>query len=293
MTYRLNISFSGGRTSAYMTKRLLDIAASKLDRPDVVVTFANTGEEHEETLRFVDQCDRVFGFKTVWLEAVVNMEPGEGTGFKVVTFETAARNGQPFEETIKKYGIPNQSFPSCNREMKLRPIQAYLRSLGWGPKTYDTAIGIRNDEGDRVSLAAKANRIIYPMVGWKVRKQDVLSWWSQQSFDLAIPEHHGNCKTCWKKSDRKLMTIARENPEWFDFFRRMERTYPDAGPGEMDRPRRFFRGKRSSDEIIAAAQAPFRAYRPDDEMQIEMDMLDLGGGCGESCEIFADAYEAA
>lgn len=281
---RLSISFSGGRTSAYMTKRLLDLASPS---DEIVVQFANTGQEHEETLRFVDRCDREFGFNVIWLEAVVNPEHGQGTGFKVVTFETAARNGEPFEASIQKYGIPNQTFQSCNREMKLRPMQAYLRSIGWGPGSYKTAVGIRADEMDRMSAYAKMNGVIYPLVAWKVRKADVRSWWAQQQFDLKLPEHWGNCKTCWKKSDRKLFTIAHEHPEWFGFFRRMEQTYPDHGAGDGNR--RFFRGQRTTDEIIEQAhQQPFRPFCEDDELQIEMDMLDLGGGCGESCEVFAD-----
>jgi hypothetical protein len=34
------------------------------------VVFANTGQEREETLEFVKQCDDHFGFGTVWIEGV-------------------------------------------------------------------------------------------------------------------------------------------------------------------------------------------------------------------------------
>ncbi|MBB3020703.1 hypothetical protein FHR70_003789 [Microvirga lupini] len=301
---RLFISFSGGRTSAYMTKRLLDLAAERNDGTEIVVLFANTGQEHEETLRFVDRCDKHFGFNVVWVEAVVDPEHGKGTGFRVATFETAARRGEPFEPVIKKYGIPNSSFPHCTRETKERPMTAYLRSIGWDAGTYDTAIGLRSDEKGRKNSKAKELRLIYPLIKWGVTKQAVLSWWAQQPFDLNLPEHWGNCLTCWKKSDRKLATIARERPEWFDFFRRMEATYPDAGPGDgRDRPRRFFRGKKTVNDIFAIGMSnTFVPYTPDTELQFEMDMfgfvvlddLDLGGGCGDSCEVFSDsAGEAA
>ena len=47
------INFSGGRTSAYMTKRLID---EGLD--DYIVAFQNTGEEMPETLDFINECDK-------------------------------------------------------------------------------------------------------------------------------------------------------------------------------------------------------------------------------------------
>ena len=47
------ISFSGGRTSAYMTERLL----RELPPDQVIVCFANTGKEEPETLEFVRRCD--------------------------------------------------------------------------------------------------------------------------------------------------------------------------------------------------------------------------------------------
>ena len=47
----LVISFSGGRTSGYLTKRLLE---EKSKWKDVIVIFANTGQEHEKTLEFIN-----------------------------------------------------------------------------------------------------------------------------------------------------------------------------------------------------------------------------------------------
>jgi PP-loop superfamily ATP-utilizing enzyme len=289
---RLAISFSGGRTSAYMTRLLLD--AAKAEGVEPVVIFANTGQEHEATLRFVRSCDEEFGFNTVWIEAAVNPERGHGTSFKVVDFFSASRDGEPFEAVIAKYGIPNQNFPHCTRETKERPITAYLRSLGWQAGSYKIAIGIRADEADRQSPSAKGRGIVYPLIRAGIRKSDVLNWWNRQAFDLNLEEHQGNCKACWKKSLRKLMTIAEVDPGSFEWVSRMEAKYHDAGPGDMDRPRRFFRGNRTAEDIIELAREPFKPYRPETEFQIEMDMLDLGGGCGDSCEVFADdVMEAA
>jgi len=141
-----HISFSGGRTSAYMTKLLLD---NWSDDYEFIVTFANTGLEHPKTLEFVHNCDKYFGFNTVWLEAVVQHGKRAAPTHKVVTFETASRSGEPFEEVIKKYGIPNAAFPGCTRDLKLAPIHSYLRDIGLEPNKVPTAIGIRSDDAAR------------------------------------------------------------------------------------------------------------------------------------------------
>ena len=117
MKKKLLISFSGGRTSAYMTWFMLNQWKDR-DLYDKIVVFANTGKEREETLNFVHKCDVEFGFNTVWVEAFVHYKKGKGTTHVVVNFETADRIGDVFEDVIFKYGMPNQNAPHCSRELK-------------------------------------------------------------------------------------------------------------------------------------------------------------------------------
>ena len=146
MKENLLVSFSGGRTSAYMTKYLLD---NYKDIYNMIVVFANTGKEFEQTLDFIKKCDDVYGFNTIWVEAVTNYQYRKGVTAKVVNHETASRNGEPFEQMIKKHGLPNVVMPMCTRDLKTSAIRAYCKQINF--KTYKTEIGIRADELDRVS----------------------------------------------------------------------------------------------------------------------------------------------
>ncbi|CNE89972.1 hypothetical protein [Yersinia enterocolitica] len=102
---KLLVLNSGGATSAFMTRQLLTKCA---DEYEMIVCFANTSQENNETLDFVRDCDVNFGFNTVWLEANINPIKGKPTGHKVVSYETAKRSGEVFEEAVKKYGITEQ-----------------------------------------------------------------------------------------------------------------------------------------------------------------------------------------
>lgn len=253
---------------------------------EIVVVFANTGEEAEETLAYVKNCDSYFGFHTVWVEAVFDLRKGKGTRHKIVNFETASRNGEPFEAMCQKHGLPNSQFPHCTRELKLYPIQSYLKSIGWKKGTYQTAIGIRADEIDRMSSSAQANGIIYPLIQAGITKADVLEWEAKQLVRLGIPEHYGNCKWCWKKSFRKLATVAKEKPEFFNLPRKLESLYSNNGAGFGDR--KLFRGRKTVDEIFKMLKDPdFIPYTDSHSWQWN-EALDVGSACGESCEIEAD-----
>jgi hypothetical protein len=289
---RISISFSGGKTSAYMTKMLLDYFRQHEPWREIVVTFANTGQEHEETLKFVERCDKEFGFGVVWLEAVVNPKARKATGFRVVNFETASRKGEPFEDVIKKYGIPNKMYNHCTRETKLQPMIAYYDSIGWKYGDYSVAIGIRADEIDRVSAKAMSKGAFYPCVDAGVTKEDVRQWWLEQRFNLNIPEHLGNCTWCWKKSIRKLMTLTQSHPEIFEFPRRMEAEHAMSGgkrrDGSPKTPRTFFRENNSVESLFArAAEGNFVPFEDDKFIPFDED-LDVGGSCGDSCEIYSD-----
>ncbi len=284
----LFVSFSGGRTSAYMSWWLKNHRAEKYN---LIFLFANTGLEHENTLKFVDQCDKAWGLNVVWLEAVIDPRYKKGTRHKVVTYETASRSGEPFAAGVAKFGLPNREFKWCTRDLKIYVLNSYKRSLGFASE-HLKAIGIRTDEIDRMS---SADNVLYPLITMNPSdKPKILNWFKDQPFDLDLPEHLGNCVTCHKKSDRKLYTIAKHNPEYFDFIAAMEEKHAFAGAQDINeetgeiRPRRVFRGYRTSKDIIASSKQPFIEHYdvpPQEQLGLDIDPLDKEDDCGaSSCE---------
>lgn len=207
------VSFSGGRTSAYMLKQIVDAHGGKL--PDhIVVAFANTGRERPETLRFVHECGSRWGVDIVWLEW------RDGRAFDVVGFNSASRNGEPFSALIraKKY-LPNAVARFCTAELKVLTIKRYLLSLGWAE--WRNVVGLRFDEKRRVTKRRLVEasddwrepyKSIFPLYEARVAKSDVDEFWSEQDFDLGIPSGDGNCDGCFLKSDKRLMWTERKWP---------------------------------------------------------------------------------
>lgn len=274
MKDQLLVSFSGGLTSGYMMNRLNLLFREQYE---MMFVFANTGQEDERTLIFVDRCAREWSIPVVWVEAVVHHGERKSSSHRIVTFETASRNGEPFEEVIKKYGIPNKPFPHCTRELKKKAIRSYVKSLGI--EDYKTAIGIRLDEPKRVKDNAEQEGIVYPLVHWfPSTKPLIYDWWDYQPFNLGLKSYQGNCTWCWKKSITKLVRIAVETPQFFEFPLRMEKKYAMAGPSGQ--PQTFFREHRSAQDILGMS----RLLQPG--LFTENDEEDAG--CSESCEAFPD-----
>lgn len=215
------ISFSGGRTSAYMLWRVLQ---SNDGLPaDTRVIFANTGKEDEATLRFVLDCQEHWGIPITWLEWQDASNAHDR--FRVVDFKSASRNGEPFEALIRKRNyLPNPVTRFCTVDLKIKPSANYCKhNLGWDE--WDNMLGIRADEPRRVAKI-KANRSdgikginrTLPLADAAITRQDVGSFWANQPFDLELPNingvtYHGNCDLCFLKGTAITLSLIAEKPQ--------------------------------------------------------------------------------
>lgn len=221
----VQISFSGGRTSAYMLYKILE--ANDGLPGNVLVLFQNTGKEMPQTLDFVQEVSDRWNVPITWLEYAVT-EDGKNS-FNVVNHNSASRNGEPFDKLINKYGrLPSARIRFCTGVLKIQTGQKYLKSLGW--KHWHNAVGIRADEPKRLVQKADGGATpVYPLGDAGKTKQDVELFWSQQPFDLRLPMVNGktikgNCDFCFLKSEATLAMMAREHPElaqwWIDAEKR-------------------------------------------------------------------------
>jgi 3'-phosphoadenosine 5'-phosphosulfate sulfotransferase (PAPS reductase)/FAD synthetase len=202
------ISFSGGRTSAYMLWRVLQ--AHNMSLPsDAIVCFANTGKEDEATLKFVHDCETHWNVPIVWLEYADN-----DTKFNVVNFETASRNGEPFDVlTTKRNYLPNPVARFCTSELKVLTIDRYMKSID--KPEYETMVGIRADEKRRAAKMRDSK--LTPLVVDGVTQSDVQWFWKNNGFDLDLNFRDGvtalgNCDLCYLKGANQIMSLIRDNP---------------------------------------------------------------------------------
>lgn len=61
---------------------------------------------------------------------------------------------------------------------------------------------------------------------------------------------HSNCDMCWKKSERKLLTMILENPQLIEWWNEMEIKY---GQGEFS----FFRNNKTAIDLIKMSKQNF------------------------------------
>ena len=214
------ISFSGGRTSAYLLGHIVDAYGGRLP-PDVHVVFANTGREMPATLDFVNECAKRWDVPIAWVE--YRWDAPHHTHY--VTRASASRDGEPFAALIRRKGwLPNATMRSCTGWLKSARIEAHARHT-LGLKSWHAVIGLRHDEPSRVARmrardcgSSTGAHAVLPLDDARVVESDVLAYWKAQPFDLSLDGYAGNCDLCFLKKRAKLLHLIRERPQRADWW---------------------------------------------------------------------------
>tara|TARA_R110000796_G_scaffold235334_1_gene354326 strand:- start:312 stop:1187 length:876 start_codon:yes stop_codon:yes gene_type:complete len=244
------ISFSGGRTSAYMLWKVLEAHDGKLPEFAKVI-FANTGKEMPETLDFVNDCSKHWNVDIVWLERYARQtENGEKNKYfydtKVVDYKSASRNGEPFSALIQTRGYaPNPVARFCTADLKIRAIKEYLVDMLGFKTPYISFVGIRGDEQRRaIKISGKiesGQERYLPLYLDGVTAKNVGDFWKNNDFDLGLPNNNGvtdwgNCDLCFLKGTGKKQSIIRERPDLADWWIEQEESLSsDKGRGAFFR----------------------------------------------------------
>ena len=214
------ISFSGGRTSAFMLYKILEAHGGTLP-DDVKVTFANTGKEMPQTLNFVRDCGEQWDVDIAWLEY-----SGKAS-YRIVDHFTASRLGDPFAQLIEdKVYLPNMVARFCTSELKVLTIKRYMGDVGLDG--YTTIVGIRADEPRRAAKQKAKDDYLVPLFDAGVTINKVREFWDHQPFNLELPTmpngvcNLSNCDLCFLKGAGIKMSIVEHQPNLANWWIQQE-----------------------------------------------------------------------
>jgi len=280
------ISFSGGRTSAYL------VHLFKSD-PDAHFVFMDTGAEHPATYQFIKDIVKHWGINLVCLRVVVNPQMKKGVSYKIISFDDLKQDLEPWKDMLKKYGSPYYNTPFCTARMKTEPFEKYCAET-FG-KNFERWIGMRIDEPTRlpIEVLEKLNLPIHKDAkhqkeGFRYlaeicefEKDDVLDWWEQQPFDLAITEHLGNCVFYIKKTLNKVALAAKDEPEMAMKWIGVTEGPDVRSEGRKYNHHRMYRKRLHMRDVVEAFKD-----RDRDEMYkaLRSSKRYESGSCSESCE---------
>lgn len=236
----VQISLSGGRSSAAMLRLLLDQHNGTL--PDnYKVIFTNTGREHPLTYKFLHKIELDWNVPIIWLE-LTGLISDQLVRYKQVDFNTASRDGAPWQflRRDKPAFPPRRATRTCTVYMKVLPALTFVQQeLGWSKWT--NLLGYRADESARLHRAlirCGAKTTPYtpdaPLLAAGIDKEGVNRFFAtENTFNLEIPEHLGNCTFCFLKSEKKLRKAMSDMPGeidwWVDLDEQWSKTSKAAG----------------------------------------------------------------
>ncbi len=272
------VSFSGGRTSAYLCKVMID----KFGRDNVDFIFMDTGAEHPKTYEFIRKVNKHFDLNLTCLRGDFNQPLGKGHSYKIVSINDICADLKPYKNMVDKYGTPTVASGWCTSRMKEETHDKYCNDK-YGKGNYQTWIGIRADEPRRLGGIGKKETLKYMAEITDAEKQDILNYWSKMPFDLGIDEWLGNCVFCFKKSNLKLAAAQRDEPELYMQWLDMVEAAPDRNKKDGRNSMHMYRKQKTLPELIATFDG---STGQEIKARIRGSKMIDTNSCSESCEVY-------
>ena len=217
----LMVTVSGGRSSAYAAY-LIHTSPKYADYNKIYV-FANTGQEHSETIEFLKNIEKHWGIDLIKIEGVYSEVMGVGVKYKIVDYDNLSMNSEPYTECIKHLnkgefsGLPFTEAPYCSKYLKVIPCEKLANDV-FGVGNYVKVVGYRKEDmPKRITLSeAKADKKrIFPLITdfeYPVGLYELGLFWKTQPFQLHLKRELSNCLLCWKKG-LPVLAEALKDPE--------------------------------------------------------------------------------
>ena len=277
------VSFSGGRTSAYLVW-LMEQNRKQLGW-DVDYVFMDTGAEHPKTYEFIRKVVKHFGINLTVLKAHIPLEKGKGPVPIESSLDEMGWDLSSWREMLAKYSTPfNPGGGFCTDRRKGTIHKKYFDAK-YGRYSYFTWIGIRADEPKRLKPSKDKRKFGFRYLAEisEFDKSAVLSFWNKQPFDLELDEWLGNCVFCIKKGVNKVALALKDEPslaeEFWDMLnedtvRNMDRSVP---------PEVMYRGHNS---LISIRNIYANTPREELIANLRGNRRFEAESCSESCEVF-------
>lgn len=184
------VSMSGGKDSI----RMLHLLVEKKFPVDIVL-FADTGVERSELYSAIEKV-RSFCYDHS-IEFV------------------CVRSSESFIDISRRKGVPNKMCRWCNTDLKVKPMQDYLRAR-YPRKRILNYIGICSDEVHRVHRAYNRKPdsfYCYPLVDYCVPESECMKFvvdYGYYTFDFVSRFRHSNCWLCPFMWDDELTELSAE-----------------------------------------------------------------------------------
>ncbi|BBE74920.1 phosphoadenosine phosphosulfate reductase family protein [Oharaeibacter diazotrophicus] len=204
MRERHILGISGGRDSAALAVYMREIQPEL----DLEYFFTDTGKELDEVYRFLDRLEGFLG------KSIIRLNPD-----------------RDFEFWLREYNhfLPSPRTRWCTRQLKLRPLELWLRKDLDRGVIVNSYVAIRADELHRDGYQATHEnmRVHLPLREAGIDRQGVIEL--LDSAGVGEPEYYSwrsrsGCTFCFFQQKIEWVRLSREHPMAFEEAKSLEKT---------------------------------------------------------------------